>query len=167
LITIMFKCARPDCQILAKCSCSGCDREHYCGSDCQKLDWKIHKLMCPILKKLSYKLQPFREVDQIVNGIMASKKGSVIRVLEHLLSYAEYQFGTEVEGKIYREREDGEHMSNSDVDLRILNCFYMSNISSRKVKFYVVQKAICRAICIKFPPRIHGILDPSFCVENT
>jgi hypothetical protein len=84
------------------------------------LDWKIHKLLYPILKKLFYKLQPFREVDQIVHEIQTSKKGSVIRVLEHILSYAEYQFETEVAGKSYREREDGERMSNFEVDLRIL-----------------------------------------------
>jgi hypothetical protein len=82
----MSACARPDCLAKAKSSCSVCEREQYCGSACQKVDWKIHKSMCPILKKLSTNLQPFHEVILIKDEILASKKGIDCRVLEHLLS---------------------------------------------------------------------------------
>jgi hypothetical protein len=64
--------------------------------------------MCPILKQLSIKLQPFLEVIRIKNEILTSKKGKNCRVLEHLLSYLEYQFGEKVAGIDYRERENGE-----------------------------------------------------------
>jgi hypothetical protein len=38
-----------------------------------------------------------------------------------LLSFAEYQFGKGVPGKLYREREDGERISNWFVEIEILN----------------------------------------------
>jgi tetratricopeptide (TPR) repeat protein len=103
-----------------KSFCSGCGREPYCGSACQKLDWKIHKSMCPILKKLSNtQLQPYDEAIQVIMEILASKKND-IRFLEHLLSYAEYQFGQNVPGKDYRERTDGQRIVNWDVEINSL-----------------------------------------------
>lgn len=117
----MLKCARPDCHVPAKESCSGCDRERYCGRICQNSDWKIHKLLCPILTKLSIKLlQPFREIIPIIYEILLSKKGDDIRILEHLLIYVDYQFGNRVIGKTYRERVDGERISNYEVEVDIL-----------------------------------------------
>jgi hypothetical protein len=77
--------------------------------------------MCPILKKLLNKLQPFHETFQIITEILASKIGKDERILGHLLLYAEFQFGKEVTGKDYREREDGERISNFKVDLDILH----------------------------------------------
>jgi hypothetical protein len=51
-----------------------------------------------------------------------SKKGyKDIRIFEHLLSFAEYQFGNGVAGKHYREREDGDRISNFVVEIEILN----------------------------------------------
>jgi hypothetical protein len=83
----MSKCTRPDCLAKANTSCSVCGKEQYCGSSCQKLDWKAHKSMCPILKKLSTKPLPFDEVIRIKNEIVVSKKGNNVRILEHLLLY--------------------------------------------------------------------------------
>jgi hypothetical protein len=80
--------------------------------------------MCPILKKLSTKLQPFHEVLQTKDEMLASKKRNDIRVLEHLLSYLEYQFGTKVAGIDHRERADGERISNWDVEIEILHKIY-------------------------------------------
>jgi hypothetical protein len=116
----MFLCARPDCQSPAKSSCSGCDREQYCGSACQKLDWKVHKSICPILKRLQNKQQSYEEAVRIINEILTSNKGNDARVLGHLLSYADYQFGQPITGRDYRERSDGQCVSNWDVDINIL-----------------------------------------------
>jgi hypothetical protein len=52
---------------------------------------------------------------------MKSKKGNDCRVLDHLLSFAEHQFGKGVPGKYHREREDGERISNWIVDIGILH----------------------------------------------
>jgi hypothetical protein len=77
--------------------------------------------MCPILKELTNKLQPYREVTRLIDEIVNSKKGKDMRILEHLLSYAEYQFGKGVAGKHYRGREDGDRISNWIVEIEILN----------------------------------------------
>jgi tetratricopeptide (TPR) repeat protein len=113
----MSHCARPGCQTAAKSSCSGCGREQYCGSDCQKLDWKAHKSICPILKKFPNKLQSYNEAIQIIYEILVSNNA---RVLEHLLSYADYQFGQHVAGRDYRERPDGQRIPNWKIDINIL-----------------------------------------------
>jgi tetratricopeptide (TPR) repeat protein len=76
--------------------------------------------MCPILKKLQNELRPYQEVTRLLNEILASKKGNECRVLEHLLSFAEHQFGKGVTGKDYRERDDSERISNWIVDIEIL-----------------------------------------------
>jgi hypothetical protein len=94
----MSECARPDCHMAANSNCSGCGKEQYCGSACQKLDWKKHKSMCPILKKLSNTLQPYGEVVQVVENVLALKTNDA-RVLNHLLLYADLQFGKPIPGK--------------------------------------------------------------------
>jgi hypothetical protein len=99
----MSNCARPDCQIAAKSSCCGCGREQYCGSVCQKLDWKAHKSMCATSKKLPNKLS-YDETVRIINEILASNKGNEIKVLEHLLSHADNQFGQQVAERAYPPR---------------------------------------------------------------
>lgn len=48
----------------------------------------------------------------------------VIRVLGHLLSYAKHQFGDRVEGRSYRERDDGERMDNWTGEIMILMKVY-------------------------------------------
>jgi hypothetical protein len=126
----MLQCARPACQSAAKSSCSGCHREQYCGGDCQKLDWKLHKPMCLILKKLSKELQPYHEVVGIVNEILDSKKEIDLRVLDHLRLYAEFQFGKEIIGKSHRER-DGERISNWESVIPVL-----ININAEAVNYY-------------------------------
>lgn len=83
------------CQTLASSSCSGCGREEYCGSICQKADWKVHKPMCPVLKTLSKELLPYRKLDKMVEDIGESKFGSTCRVLEHVLAWSYYQSGQE------------------------------------------------------------------------
>jgi len=31
-------------------ACSGCHMIHYCSAECQKLHWKAHKIVCPLIK---------------------------------------------------------------------------------------------------------------------
>jgi tetratricopeptide (TPR) repeat protein len=117
------KCARPGCPNPGKNRCSDCLREPYCSGECQKYDWKFHKKVCKILKKLPNYLQPFREVVRVIKEIQASEIYYIRRILEHVLAYAEYQFGTRDPGQTYRER-DGERVDNYFVEINILRCIF-------------------------------------------
>jgi hypothetical protein len=59
-------------------------------------------------------------VTRLIIEILESKKGNDCRILEHLLSFAEHQFGKVVTGKDYCERDDGERISNWEVDIVFL-----------------------------------------------
>jgi hypothetical protein len=76
--------------------------------------------LCPILEKLSNKLQSYKDAAKIIDDIFISKNGNDTRVLNHLLSYANHQFGELTNGKNYRERRDGQRISNWEVDINIL-----------------------------------------------
>jgi hypothetical protein len=47
-----------------------------------------------------------------------------IRVLGHLISFAEHQFGDRVLGKAYHERKNGEHVNNWKVEIEIMIPLY-------------------------------------------
>ena len=123
----MSKCARPGCLKIGANRCSACLREPYCCGDCQKNDWKSHKLICKTLKKLSHELQPYHDVIQVIIEIReekTEKKELKIRVLGHLISYAEHQFGDRVPGRGYRKMGTGEHIDNWTVEIEILIPMY-------------------------------------------
>jgi hypothetical protein len=84
--------------------------------------------MCQILKKLSKNLQPLSEVIKIVSDTTELKKGNDNRILAHLLSYAENQFGPEVTGVGYRERADGIPIDKWNVDIHIFATIYSDMI---------------------------------------
>lgn len=49
----MQQCGKPSCNKKIKIikKCSGCLIQSYCSTECQKDDWKIHKIICPYLKQ--------------------------------------------------------------------------------------------------------------------
>jgi hypothetical protein len=116
--------------------CSVCLREPYCSGNCQKGDWKSHKLLCKNLKKLSLQIQPYQTVINVIDEIkkemaIPQKNELKIRILEHLISYTEHQFGDRVPGSEYRERKNGDQIdliSNWEVEMFYLAEFYSSLI---------------------------------------
>jgi tetratricopeptide (TPR) repeat protein len=81
------------------------------------------------LKKLSLKLQPYHEVVRVIKEVeeeISIKQQQNIRVLGHLLSYADHQFGDRVPGKAYRERGDLERIDNWRVEIGILIPMYFN-----------------------------------------
>jgi hypothetical protein len=106
--------------ITAKNTCSVCLREPYCSSDCQKADRKDHKPICKVLKKLSNALQPYNDVAEVSTKILYEeppKFRNNVRVLMHLLSYTEFQFGNHIPCKTYREREPDSQIANWRVEI--------------------------------------------------
>jgi hypothetical protein len=123
----MSKCASPGCFKAGINRCSICLREPYCSGECQKGDWKSHKLICKTLKKLSLQLQLYQEVARVIEEISEERPEKLqldIRVLGHLIFYAERQFGDRVSGKAYRERGNGERMDNWIVEIKFLIRIY-------------------------------------------
>lgn len=117
------QCARSGCVKCGSNRCSICLRECYCSSECQKVDWKLHKPMCKILKKmLSNQIQSYSEVADVINEIRNAPQNisCEIRILKHLISYAEFQFGDRIQGESYRKKHNGECISNWDVDVNYL-----------------------------------------------
>jgi hypothetical protein len=89
----------------------------------RKVDWKIHKSMCPILKKLSTKLQPFHEVIRIKDVILISElRRRDPRVVEHV----EHQFGENLMKYIIVRGGVRERISNWELDVVILTDTYNS-----------------------------------------
>jgi tetratricopeptide (TPR) repeat protein len=121
------------------------------------------------LKKLSTQLQPFHKVIRIKDEVLISKKGEDCRVLEHLLSYLEHQFGEKITGIEYRERGNGERISNWEVE--VMNLFkintrlgdlYLQNnsmgmISRHEMRFPYLE----RSLSLLDPWLIHLDLDAS------
>mmetsp|Transcript_26520 Transcript_26520/g.25381 ORF Transcript_26520/g.25381 Transcript_26520/m.25381 type:complete len:470 (+) Transcript_26520:206-1615(+) len=114
----MSQCTAPCCNKPARSQCSVCLKEWYCSSECQGVDWKEHRKICKILKRLSNQLQPYNQVAQIIKEILKAPRN--IRVLNYLLKYAEFQFGNRIPSKAYRQRENGERIDNWIVECNIM-----------------------------------------------
>lgn len=77
-----------------------------CGTaaeNAKKIDWKKHKLICKILKKLSDNLHPFVEVLQVIVEIFGAPGD--VRVLRHLLAYAHFNMASTFQAKFIVKEE--------------------------------------------------------------
>jgi tetratricopeptide (TPR) repeat protein len=84
-------------------------------------------LICKTLKKLSFQLQPYQKAFRVIEEVLGERPKKIqlgIRVLGHLISYAEHQFGDRVPGKAYRERENGDRTDNWNVEIEMLIRIY-------------------------------------------
>jgi hypothetical protein len=79
------------------------------------------------LKRLPSNLQPYREVVQNIEEIRGATKN--VRVLHHLLSYAQFQFGNSIPGKSYRQRQNGERIDNFEVEIDIMILIYQNLVT--------------------------------------
>jgi hypothetical protein len=156
----MSKCARPGCPNTGKNRFSGCLREPYCSSDCQKLDWKSHKLICKSLKKLSDQFQPYQVVLKVIKEViieeLSRKKLLGIRGLEHLITYAKCQFGDRIQGKSYRARANGERIDNYIVEIDILYAIYATLVSIYTREVYSMGMIDLDNLCF---PHLENMLD--------
>jgi hypothetical protein len=92
-------------------------------------------MICKILKKLSLKLQPYHEEIRVIEEVgneISSNQQQKSRVLGHLISYVEHQFGDRVPGNAYRERLNGECIDNWRVEIKILCYIYIDLITTHK-----------------------------------
>lgn len=142
-------CGRSHCRELKAKRCSGCMTEGYCSSDCQKADWKFHKLVCACMKN-NDQLLPFRDITATVRKLSAQaelKNGiSKIKILEYCLSFLEFQYGERIAGESFRKREvDGTRVDNWVVDFDFLILF--CNNISETYKF-MADNMVMNDICV-------------------
>jgi hypothetical protein len=91
--------------------CSVCRRDPYYSSDFRTGNCRG----C-----LSNDIQPYHGVLAFSHLGETSTRGfKNIKVLEHILSYANYLLGNHIPHKVYREREGGECIDNYVVDIGI------------------------------------------------
>jgi hypothetical protein len=139
----MSVCARNGCDKIGKKACSACRKELYCCSECQKEDWKSHKIICNILK---YMPNAVAAENMFNNVIIACKKAlnlteaqisklgkkRYMKLLERAESFAEHQFGEKIAGDAYyyRDQPMGRHcirhkINAVEVDVECLNSIYI------------------------------------------
>jgi hypothetical protein len=95
--------------------------------------------MCKILKRLSNVLQPYREVVQIIGETLETPNNA--RVLKHLISYAEFQFGERIPDKVYRQRNNTERIENWTVEINSFICIYrnLNDVYSEDTSLSVIE----------------------------
>lgn len=81
---------KPDCNEIGVHKFSACSKELYCSTLCNKEDWKIHKIICPLMKN--------DKDDQRKKKVFKGTNNE-IRLLGFFFTFAEHQYG-----KNYRER---------------------------------------------------------------
>jgi hypothetical protein len=107
-------CARPGCNQKGVNACSACLREFYCSADCQKKDWKTHKIFCCSIKLKPETLQSFTDASPVVSQVLNQTEAQVaklgsqryIKLLHHTATFSEKQFGKRIAGRASYERDN-------------------------------------------------------------
>jgi hypothetical protein len=128
------ECARPSYDQLGTKGCSACPKEFYCSAECQKSDWKMHKITWPFIKVMSDVLLPFIEVATVIGKVryqtddQIAKLGrkNYVRLLHHVAKFAEYQYGKRVAGTSSYNRKNGSSVQNWEVEYNLLYNIYNS-----------------------------------------
>jgi hypothetical protein len=128
----VIECARPGCNEVGSQGCSACLKVFYCSAECQKTDWKSHKIMCRLMKLMPDVLQPFSIVLSTVREIVNQTEAQVaklgqqkyIRLLHHAARFTNRQFGKRVEGSSTYSRDDGSRLNIWEVEINLLFTIY-------------------------------------------
>jgi hypothetical protein len=133
-------CKQPNCAAIGTKHCSACQNVWYCSVECQRANWKEHKVTC------GKELLSERELYEFLSYIMPAldsldrndREGRSIRYLKTALLYAEYQFGYQVPGEWFRRRKDGVVIKNDwplfALRAKLTRCY----INQNTVAFYEI-----------------------------
>lgn len=106
--TSSLLCARIGFQNPKSKTCSVCLATSYCSAKCQKKDWKLYKIMCPLItninKNILLPIPLIRKIIEKLNMEVEARKGkdSEAKFLEFVILFATHQFGSRLDGKAYR-----------------------------------------------------------------
>lgn len=126
------ECSEPDCNENGRNACSACMKEFYCSAKCQKTDWKIHKIVCPLMKLMSDVLVPFIDVSSTIDKVLAQTEEQIVilgnkryvRLLHYAAAFAGHQFGKRIPGTKSYSRDSGEWINNWGVEILALYAIY-------------------------------------------
>lgn len=139
-IVNMSKCGKQCCEGFKLKICSVCLVEGYCSVDCQKADWKTHKVLCFLMKNENslfpyekicdiveklIKLAKFKEIENNDEKNKANRNKS-IKILEYGILFAKKQFGERTIGSLQRSFRFNSTITNIRVDLNVLIPVYQS-----------------------------------------
>lgn len=130
-----MKCAKLGCSRIGTKACSACLRECYCSAECQKKDWKTHKIVCHLIKKMPDTLLPYNDVCSVVAEALNETEVSIVklgskryvRLLQHITIFAKHQFGKRIAGKSVYERGNGERIDSWNVEITVFIKIYMKS----------------------------------------
>jgi tetratricopeptide (TPR) repeat protein len=109
---MQHRCKKENCKSAGKSCCGACQSEWYCSVECQRSDWKAHKITCgkrllPVLELQDY---VERTVQQARRYEAVGEKVKAIALYEKTLISCEYQFGEHIRGTCYRRRKNGDRI---------------------------------------------------------
>ena len=102
-------CKRFNCGGAGTSHCSVCRNEWYCSVECQRADWKDHKITCgqKLLSEQEIDIFIIRAMERASNLQRVEGKGGKIGFYKETIAFAEYQFGDRVPNESFRRRKDG------------------------------------------------------------
>jgi MYND finger len=102
-------CKRTNCTRLGTKHCSACQSVWYCSVECQRANWKDHKVTCG--KKLLTESELSRflsdKTDKAASLDLSDREGKNINFLKGAVLFAEYQFADLVAGEAYHRLKNG------------------------------------------------------------
>jgi MYND finger len=104
------RCKKKNCEGAGTAHCSACQNEWYCSVECQRSDWKVHKINCgkKILPLLELQDSIRMAADQAKRYEEAGENVNAAAVYEKILISSEYQFGEHIPGTYCRQRRNGD-----------------------------------------------------------
>jgi hypothetical protein len=127
----MVKCTRPNCHQVGTKGCSAYLKEVHCSLECQKADWKDHKILCKLIKLVPDTVLKFQDVSAVVKKVLheTNEQMAKLRInrciilLEHAAVFAEHQCGKRIEGKADYEI-DGDRIDAWSAEIDVLCTIY-------------------------------------------
>jgi tetratricopeptide (TPR) repeat protein len=131
----VIKCANFGCDEIGTRGCTACLNEFYCSAECQKTNWKVHKILCRFIKLMPDALLPLNDGFSIISDIIKELKSNIplhqlgtqkyVRLLYHLAAFAEHQFGKRVPGTSSYSRDVSDSIENWEVEMVTLYTIYV------------------------------------------
>ena len=105
-------CSGLKCTGLGTKHCGACQSESYCSVECQRANWKYHKIACGKKLLSGMELDAFLINKANKDLDLANREGRTIRWLEETILFVENQLRDQVPGEFYRRLKYGDIIKN-------------------------------------------------------